>query len=119
MPERAGPVPGTDTQAAEEESLALMPEARPQPQPSGEPEEGPELQAGAVGASPAAPEQTLAPAVPATPAAPAAPTALGPQEGTQASLSLKSLEEVSEVWGGPNDDEACAQWALAVRWAPR
>ncbi|XP_039091427.1 uncharacterized protein LOC120233928 isoform X2 [Hyaena hyaena] len=95
MPERAGPVPGTDTQPAEE-SLALMPEARPQPHPSGEPEEGPELQAGVVGGSPAAPEQTLETAVPATsaaPAPPAAPTALGLQEGTQVSLSLKSLEE--------------------------
>lgn len=88
VPERDRPAPGTETQPAEEESLALMPKARPHPGPSGEPEESPELQALVVGGSPVVQEQTLEASAPAAPE---------PQDGTQASPSLKSLEEVSEV----------------------
>ncbi|XP_043437920.1 tumor necrosis factor receptor superfamily member 10B-like isoform X3 [Prionailurus bengalensis] len=83
-PERDRPAPGTETQPAEEESLALMPKARPHPGPSGEPEESPELQALVVGGSPVVQEQTLEASAPAAPE---------PQDGTQASPSLKSLEE--------------------------
>ncbi|XP_040322155.1 tumor necrosis factor receptor superfamily member 1A-like isoform X1 [Herpailurus yagouaroundi] len=83
-PERDRPAPGTETQPAEEESLALMPKARPHPGPSGEPEESPELQAMVVGGSPVVQEQTLEASAPAAPE---------PQDGTQASPSLKSLEE--------------------------
>ncbi|XP_025771322.1 tumor necrosis factor receptor superfamily member 1A-like [Puma concolor] len=83
-PERDRPAPGTETQPAEEESLALMPKARPHLGPSGEPEESPELQALVVGGSPVVQEQTLEASAPAAPE---------PQDGIQASPSLKSLEE--------------------------
>ncbi|XP_058545985.1 uncharacterized protein LOC131488315 isoform X2 [Neofelis nebulosa] len=99
----APPAPGTETQPqpAEEESLALMPEARPHPGPSGESEESPELQALVVGGSPVVQEQTLEASAPAAPE---------PQDGTQASPSLKSLEEryKKEYFVKDNSKEATA-----------
>lgn len=79
-----------ETRPSEEESAALMLEAGPRPEPSREPEESLELQVVVVGGDPAAPGQALETATPAAPAAPAAP---GPQDGTQAPLSLRNLEE--------------------------
>ncbi|XP_053755298.1 LOW QUALITY PROTEIN: tumor necrosis factor receptor superfamily member 1A-like [Panthera pardus] len=97
----APPAPGTETQPAEEESLALMPEARPHPGPSGESEESPELQALVVGGSPVVQEQTLEASAPAAPE---------PQDGTQAFPSLKSLEEryKKEYFVKDNSKEATA-----------
>ncbi|XP_042814145.1 tumor necrosis factor receptor superfamily member 1A-like [Panthera tigris] len=97
----APPAPGTETQPAEEESLALMPEARSHPGPSGESEESPELQALVVGGSPVVQEQTLEASAPAAPE---------PQDGTQAFPSLKSLEEryKKEYFVKDNSKEATA-----------